>query len=246
MHAKAVAVGCSLILAAALQTGCAPTPKTLDSAPLTAKSTQQTPMQQPRPQVLSGKVVETMNSGGYTYINLEKDGKTTWVAIPPVQVKVGQELKVWSGMEMGSFTSKTLNRTFDNITFSPGIATDSTATKSGTPGNAGSNSKMPEGHPALDQQARLPQGHPQTPAQNKANGSTISGKVIETMNSGGYTYVNMEKDGKKIWVALPTTKVSVGQELKLVNGTEMKNFSSKSLNRTFDSIIFSAGPADAK
>ena len=32
--------------------------------------------QQPRPQTLTGKVVETMNSGGYTYVNLEKDGKS--------------------------------------------------------------------------------------------------------------------------------------------------------------------------
>ncbi len=237
---KAVTAGCSLVLAAALQTGCAPTTKTLDSAPIIQTT------QQPRPNVLTGKVVETMNSGGYTYINLEKDGKTTWVAIPPVKVEVGQELKIWSGMEMGSFTSKTLNRTFDNIFFSPGIATDSTAPKAGNSGNDGSNSIMPKGHPTLDQQTRLPQGHPQAPAQNQANGSTISGKVIETMNSGGYTYVNLEKDGKKTWVALPITQVSVGQELELVNGAEMKNFSSPSLNRTFDSIIFSTGPADKK
>ncbi len=31
---------------------------------------------------LSGKVVETLNSGGYTYVNIEKDGNKTWVAIP--------------------------------------------------------------------------------------------------------------------------------------------------------------------
>jgi len=30
---------------------------------------------------LSGKVVETMDSGGYTYVNLQKNGKTTWVAV---------------------------------------------------------------------------------------------------------------------------------------------------------------------
>ena len=237
---KAVAV-CSFVLTAtALQFGCAPTPKTLDSAPVIQTT------QQPRPQVLTGKVVETMNSSGYTYINLEKDGKTAWVAIPQVTVKVGQELKVWSGMEMGSFTSPTLNRTFDNIVFSPGIATDSTAPKAGAPASAGSQSSLPPGHPTLDQQARLPQGHPQVPAQSQANSSTISGKVVETMNSGGYTYVNMEKDGKKTWVALPVMQVSIGQELVLVNGTEMKNFSSKSLNKTFDSIIFSSGPAEKK
>ena len=34
------------------------------------------------------------------------------------------------------------------------------------------------------------------------NSSSRSGTVVETMNSGGYTYVSLEKDGKKTWVAL--------------------------------------------
>lgn len=239
---KTVTVGCSLFLAAALQAGCAATPKTPPPAPVV--QTKSVP--QPRPQFLTGKVVETMNSGGYTYVNLEKDGKTTWLAIPSTKVEVGQDLKVWSGMEMGKFTSRTLNRTFDNITFSSGIATDDAARKNGNPGVDGANATMPKGHPALGQQTRLPEGHPQTSAQNQANGSTISGKVIDTMNSGGYTYVNIEKDGKTTWVALPVIKVSVGQELELANGPEMKNFSSAGLNRTFDNIIFSAGPVAGK
>jgi hypothetical protein len=94
--------------------------------------------------------------------------------------------------------------------------------------------------------AQPEQGHPSATSQSAPNVSTISGKVVETMNSGGYTYVNLEKDGKKRWVAAPSMQVSVGQELKLRNGAVMTNFSSKSLNKTFDSIIFSAGPATDK
>ncbi len=71
--------------------------------------------------VLSGKVVETMSSGGYTYILIEKKGKKTWVAVPQTQVKVGQEVAFQPGAEMGKFTSKTLNRTFDSIVFSGGL-----------------------------------------------------------------------------------------------------------------------------
>lgn len=70
---------------------------------------------------ITGKVVETMNAGGYTYMLLEKEGKKSWVAVPPAEVKVGDEVKAQPGMEMGTFTSKTLNRTFDNITFSGGL-----------------------------------------------------------------------------------------------------------------------------
>ncbi|MCK9420273.1 MAG: DNA-binding protein [Nitrospirae bacterium] len=79
-------------------------------------------------------------------------------------------------------------------------------------------------------------------AEASLDSSSLSGKVLETMNSGGYTYVLLEKKGKKTWAAIPEMKVSVGQQMSLQPGTEMANFPSKSLGRTFDSIIFSGGP----
>lgn len=82
-------------------------------------------------------------------------------------------------------------------------------------------------------------------AEAASDTSSLSGKVVETMNSGGYTYVRLEKKGKKIWVAIPEMKISVGQQISLQPGQEMVNFSSKSLGRTFDSIIFSGGPVSA-
>jgi len=72
-------------------------------------------------------------------------------------------------------------------------------------------------------------------------GISLSGKVVETMNSGGYTYVSLENNGTKTWVAVPATAVTVGQEVTCQPGMEMKNFTSKTLNRTFESIIFSGG-----
>ncbi len=82
-------------------------------------------------------------------------------------------------------------------------------------------------------------------AETSSDTSSLSGKVVETMNSGGYTYVCLEKNGKKTWVAVPQMKVTVGQEMSFQPGQEMRNFTSKSLNRTFDSIIFSGGPTSA-
>ncbi len=70
---------------------------------------------------LSGKVVETMTSGGYTYALIEKNGQKTWVAVPAVNITVGQEVSFIPGVEMGDFESKTLKRKFDNIIFSPGL-----------------------------------------------------------------------------------------------------------------------------
>ncbi len=73
--------------------------------------------------------------------------------------------------------------------------------------------------------------------------SPLSGKVVETMDSGGYTYALLERNGQKTWVAVPQMKISKGQNISFQPGVVMENFKSKTLNRTFDSIIFSGGPA---
>jgi hypothetical protein len=74
----------------------------------------------------------------------------------------------------------------------------------------------------------------------------LSGKVIETMNSGGYTYALIESSGTKTWVAVPQTKIVKGQKITLKPGVEMQNFESKTLKRKFDKIVFSDGVADGK
>ncbi len=72
---------------------------------------------------------------------------------------------------------------------------------------------------------------------------TLSGKVVETMNSGGYTYVLLEKAGKKTWVAVPEMKVVKGKKMSFQPGMVMENFESKTLKRKFEKIVFSPGPA---
>lgn len=79
------------------------------------------------------------------------------------------------------------------------------------------------------------------------SGESLSGKVLETMNSGGYSYVRIQKkNNDKIWVAVPESPVKVGTQMSFQPGMEMKNFESKSLKRTFDSVIFSGGVAAAQ
>jgi len=76
--------------------------------------------------------------------------------------------------------------------------------------------------------------------------SALSGKVVETMDVDRYTYVCLEKNKKKQWLAVPKMKVVVGQNMSFRPGIEMVNFESKTLNRKFDKIIFSQGPVAAK
>ena len=82
-------------------------------------------------------------------------------------------------------------------------------------------------------------------ASNKSvpSAGTLSGKVLETMDSGGYTYVLLDTAAGKKWVAAPKTVVTVGQEAAFAPGMVMRNFKSETLNRTFDEVVFSSGKA---
>lgn len=69
----------------------------------------------------------------------------------------------------------------------------------------------------------------------------IEGVVTTTMNAANYTYVEVESNGKKDWVAVPQTEVKVGDEVTIAPGSMMYNFESKSLNKTFEEILFAGG-----
>lgn len=89
-----------------------------------------------------------------------------------------------------------------------------------------------------------------TPGQHEHSNTQaeipLMGKIVETMNGGGYTYILLKTGTKQIWVAIREMKVSVGQDIALMPGIEMTNFTAKSIGRTFDSIIFSDGTISQK
>lgn len=64
------------------------------------------------------------------------------------------------------------------------------------------------------------------------------GEVLETMNSGGYTYVKIMEAGKEVWAAAPQTKVEKGDTVRFTEQMTMPSFHSKTLDRTFAPLIF--------
>ncbi|MEW5755070.1 MAG: hypothetical protein AB1810_02090 [Pseudomonadota bacterium] len=64
-----------------------------------------------------GKVVKVTHAAGYTYIEVDVGGRTTWVASAPQNIKSGSTISWGDGAVMQNFTSKTLRQTFDEITF---------------------------------------------------------------------------------------------------------------------------------
>jgi len=74
------------------------------------------------------------------------------------------------------------------------------------------------------------------PVNLVADTGSNSGTVAETIDAGGYTYLRIEESDT--WIATSTMEVSEGAQVEYSGGSEMLNFHSKSLDRTFESIWF--------
>lgn len=95
-----------------------------------------------------------------------------------------------------------------------------------------------------EQKETVPQTAQQQPdmgAPPAQQASPVKGKVLETMDAAGYTYLNVKTDAGQKWVAVNQTPVEVGEEVTFMDGMVMQNFFSKTLDRTFPEVIFSGG-----
>ena len=71
------------------------------------------------------------------------------------------------------------------------------------------------------------------------NGDGIhKGVVQEVLHVKEYTYVRVLEDGQDKWLAAPITNVEQGGTYYFSKTMEMKNFESKELNKTFETIYF--------
>jgi hypothetical protein len=109
--------------------------------------------------------------------------------------------------------------------------------------------------PQAAMQPAAPQPGPQAPfavapgsnphaglqSQEIPPGVARKGKVVQTMDASSYTYVEVEEKGQKLWLAVMKTAVKKGDIVEFPDGPPMIRFTSKTLNRTFDKIIFAQG-----
>jgi len=80
-----------------------------------------------------------------------------------------------------------------------------------------------------------------TAFNSPASAADHKGVVLEAITGGGYTYLKIEEDGEKFWIAGPETKVEKGAEVSFNEQVWMPNFRSRALGRTFDKILFVSG-----
>lgn len=64
-----------------------------------------------------GVVLEMMSAAGYSYLKVDEKGRELWVAAPMTTVRVGQQISWSGGSPMRNFSSRALDRTFDEILF---------------------------------------------------------------------------------------------------------------------------------
>ena len=69
-------------------------------------------------------------------------------------------------------------------------------------------------------------------------GTGHKGKVLQVMEAGSYTYLEVEEKGQKLWIAALKTKLNKGDIVEFPDSKPMEKFESKTLKRTFDKIIF--------
>lgn len=78
-------------------------------------------------------------------------------------------------------------------------------------------------------------------AQNAANPAMHEVKVSEVIQTSNYTYLKVSDNGAENWIAVTSQEAAVGEIYYYDQALEMKNFKSKELNRTFETIYFVQG-----
>jgi len=114
----------------------------------------------PLTNALAGKVVETFNGGGYTYLRIATASGDQWAAVRETKIAKGATVTVDAQLTMEKFESKTLNRTFDRIVFGA-IAGDAPAAMADAPGK---QAAMPPTMPPQMASSATASQHMQSPA----------------------------------------------------------------------------------
>ena len=65
--------------------------------------------------------------------------------------------------------------------------------------------------------------------------------VQEVIQATAYTYLKVKENDADAWVAIKKAQIEPGETISYANPLEMRDFTSKDLNRTFDRIYFVGG-----
>jgi len=65
--------------------------------------------------------------------------------------------------------------------------------------------------------------------------------VLEVLQAGEYSYIQVQENGKQFWVATVQAKASKGDVIEFADSPLFPSFQSKALNRTFENLMMVDG-----
>jgi sporulation protein YlmC with PRC-barrel domain len=82
---------------------------------------------------------------------------------------------------------------------------------------------------------------------NSVLAAALSGEVLEVRDVAPYTYLRLKTAQGETWAAVTQAPVKKGEKVTIANPSVMENFHSKTLDKTFDRIVFGtlSGPGAA-
>lgn len=178
---------------------------------------------------LAGKVLETMNSGGYTYAKIETAKGKQWVAIQQALVRKGDVIEFKQGMDMGRYTSPTLGRSFSDIIFSSGIRHIKRVVGGDERAAGARNTASKPGQSLKVKKASGAEGYTIAGLyknKKKLNGRKVEvrGKIIKISHYGGLTWLRLidgtgsRRRGNRKLVVTSTDQVVKKGSIVLVSG----------------------------
>lgn len=78
----------------------------------------------------------------------------------------------------------------------------------------------------------------QPPAAKAPVSGVVSGEVLEVKDVDSYTYLRLKTKDGETWAAVSTAAVKKGATVTVENAMVMNNFESKTLKKTFPTIVF--------
>ena len=90
---------------------------------------------------------------------------------------------------------------------------------------------LPSGHPSVSAKKEGKAAAPEAQLPQKA-------KVLSTLDAAPYTYLEVSQNKKTLWLAATAVPAKKGDVIRFDDGLAMTNFHSKTLNRTFPSVLF--------
>ncbi len=155
-----------------------------------------------------GTVLETMNSGIYTYARIGTDDAEIWAAAPMAELFVGDTVSLAGADNMGPFQSPSLDRTFEQIYFLDVFLIASAA------------------------------GDTHTGTVTETMAAAGYTYALVNVGEEGRWMVPSDSEEPLVWLAAPEMELGVGDMVSWQGGSVMNQFHSGTLDRTFAEIVF--------